>query len=278
MKSHIYVFDRVDSGDCQPVPYDSFIFNGGEVHVRFKRKPDRIVRVEAHIVDSEGIMKLLMISDALDRQGVYIKALYLPYFPYARQDRVCVEGEALSCKVMANLINSMGFKNVTINDPHSDVIPALIDKCYVNEQAGIFFDMKRQHKCIVDLVVAPDGGAIKKAMKCAKLCGAEFATAEKVRNVDTGDIVSTKFNWDALGGLGGHHVWVVDDICDGGRTFVELAKVIRKKNPAVLNLFVTHGIFSKGVEELFEYYDTIVTTDSFLSDAVMHEDVNVYSV
>jgi ribose-phosphate pyrophosphokinase len=61
------------------------------------------------------------------------------------------------------------------------------------------------------------------------------------------------------------HVIIVDDICDGGRTFIELAKVLKSNKVKNITLFVTHGIFSKGVDALFENgIDNIITTDTRL--------------
>ena len=54
--------------------------------------------------------------------------LVIPYFPYARQDRVCIEGEALGAAVMANFINNLDFAKVTIWDAHSEVSPALLNR------------------------------------------------------------------------------------------------------------------------------------------------------
>ena len=54
----------------------------------------------------------------------------------------------------------------------------------------------------------------------------------------------------------------VDDICDGGRTFIELGKVLRAKGASKLVLSVTHGIFSRGPALVFEMFDAIYTTDS----------------
>ena len=50
---------------------------------------------------------------------------------------------------------------------------------------------------------------------------------------------------------------IVDDTCDGGRTFIELAKVLRARNAGKIELYVTHGIFSKGLKELSEHFDCI---------------------
>ena len=80
----------------------------------------------------------------------------------------------------------------------------------------------------------------------------------KHRDVLTGQITGTSIIGEAEAKTG----IIVDDICDGGRTFIELAKVIRKDYDKLI-LCITHGIFSNGFDELFKYFDQIYTTDSW---------------
>ena len=58
------------------------------------------------------------------------------------------------------------------------------------------------------------------------------------------------------------HFIIIDDICDGGRTFIELAKEIRKQTDKPIYLIVTHGIFSAGFEKLSDELDGIFCTNS----------------
>ncbi|MEI8631794.1 phosphoribosyltransferase family protein [Vibrio sp. PP-XX7] len=85
--------------------------------------------------------------------------------------------------------------------------------------------------------------------------------AQKLRNLKTGEIIKT----EVLGDVKGKKVLIADDICDGGRTFVELAKVLKSEGATEISLFVTHGIFSKGFEVFAGLIDVIYTTDSFKS-------------
>ena len=87
-------------------------------------------------------------------------------------------------------------------------------------------------------------------------------TASKVRDLDTGKILKTEI--PTIDGFGPKMKYViVDDICDGGRTFIELAKVIKEQKPdAEIYLIVTHGIFSAGFGELNNYFNKIFTTNS----------------
>lgn len=236
-----------------------FNFPGGEVGVEIQCWPcwDSVERVDiiAHLKNSDDIMALLMTSDAIDREYKMAKKfLTLNYVPYARQDRVCNEGESLSISVMAKLINSCGFAKVKIADPHSDVTSALINNVEVLESYEIL-----KHKDLSSYyIVAPDAGAYKKAYKWAQKKGAlGVITANKVRDVRTGNIVSVSVDAD----VSGLKLFVVDDICDGGRTFVELAKCL--EGASTTELFVTHGIFSKGTKVLTDVYDKVYSTNSY---------------
>jgi ribose-phosphate pyrophosphokinase len=68
----------------------------------------------------------------------------------------------------------------------------------------------------------------------------------------------------------------VDDICDGGRTFIEISKALDGYQ-GELYLFVTHGIFSKGFEELFKHFTKIYTTNS-IKDIEQSDKLKQYKV
>ena len=111
-------------------------FPGGEEYVKLEwagRERNYLEEtfITARLTSSSEVMRLLMVTDALRRRGFRDISLNLGYVPYARQDRVCAEGESLSIKVFADLINSQKYQNVEIYDPHSTVTPALLDNCGV---------------------------------------------------------------------------------------------------------------------------------------------------
>jgi len=90
--------------------------------------------------------------------------------------------------------------------------------------------------------------------------------ASKVRDVKTGEILYTSVNYQE-GGLKGKNVLIVDDICDGGRTFIELARVLENYNEAnSVDLYVTHGIFSKGLGVFDGLIDKIYTPNSWIEE------------
>lgn len=246
-------------------------FPGGEVKVDINIGHEPVnyyverVHVAASLQTSDDIMALLLTTDALRRHFPRADLhLDVPYIPYARQDRPCVEGEALSMAVMANLINLCGFTTVEVLDSHSDVAPALIRNCRNYPQEFLF--AKIVDTFTNSYIVAPDAGAYKKAHNLAKAVQAKgVICANKVRDVATGRIEGVSVS-ESVEGL---NLLVADDLCDGGRTFTELAEVLRRKGCARLDLVVTHGLFTKGVDVLTApgMYDKVYTTNSYHSSA-----------
>lgn len=248
-----------------PIQVESFTFNGGEEHVKLLPEKhifnNQHLSVEAHITSSSDLMKLLLVKDAADRMcKPRTSVLRIPYIPYARQDRVCVNGEALSIKVVCDLINSMNFDNVVVVDPHSDVAPALINNVTIVEQWEAFRcrDISSQ-----EVLIVPDAGAAKKSLKVAKQLGfTEVVEATKQRDVQTGDITQTIVH-ATEGHLKGRSCIIFDDIVDNGGTFIALAQELKELGAAKVTLCVTHAILPNGVDHLFENgIDDIWTTDS----------------
>jgi ribose-phosphate pyrophosphokinase len=110
-------------------------------------------------------------------------------------------------------------------------------------------------------LISPDAGSNKKIFDLAKSIGftGEIIRCDKLRDIPTGNITETIVYKDDLNGK---DCIILDDICDGGRTFIELAKVLKQKNGGKIYLVVTHGIFSAGFDQLIQQIDGIFTTNS----------------
>lgn len=242
------------------------VFPGGEVGVNINTGATvdasvKDVSLFAHIQSSNDVMAMLLATEAL--RYAYPSAdihLGLPYIPYARQDRRCNPGEALSLKVFADLVNSQNYKIVVAVDPHSNV-SHMIDRLHIVSQYELFASTKLSWHDVT--IMAPDLGAVKKCEEFAKKVGAkQVVVCNKKRELSTGKITGLEIigNPD----LKNQHIVVLDDICDGGRTFVELLAAIEayEPNTDLIELYVPHGIFSKGIEVL-KGYDTVVTTNTF---------------
>lgn len=182
-------------------------------------------------------------------------ALWLPFLPGARQDR----GVPLTCKVYADFINNLRCSQVICIDPHSSVMPALLNNLTIIEPANVapykFFKD-------VDAVVCPDQGAIKRAEQIADRFDKPVIYCKKKRDPQTGKLSGFECS-ETLHKTKSYVV--VDDICDGGGTFIGLADVLDHPRER-LHLWVTHGIFSniKNLVQLDDRFGRIGCTNSYL--------------
>jgi ribose-phosphate pyrophosphokinase len=197
-------------------------------------------------------MNLCLLVDALRNMYVSYIEVFIPYIPYARQDRVMVPGEPLSIRVFANILNSLQLNKVYVFDAHSDISVALIKNCIniPNYDMVKYFIDELQLKDYI--LVSPDLGAYKKVDKLAGKLHYEYeiATGIKIRDLATGQITKTDINTTDLQGKA---AIIVDDICDGGRTFIELAPALKAKGAGDLYFIASHGIFSyNAIERLQE--------------------------
>ncbi len=260
----MFTITAVVNGQRQSGTPASFKFPAGECQVtvpaELREQADAVTefRIHALLKSADDVMQLLMLTDALRRLNPAAPVhLDMPYVPYARQDRVCNPGEALGAAVFCRLINDQQYATVTIVEPHSDVTPALLQRVRVVDAAA-FLKKALAAPAFAGGVtlMAPDAGARKRVQALAKALGvADVRYAEKVRDPRTGRITETRVPDD----IPAQPVLVVDDICDGGRTFLELAAALRDKTTQPLYLYVTHGIFSKGLAELKARYEDIFT-------------------
>jgi ribose-phosphate pyrophosphokinase len=244
------------------IQFETFTFKGGEPHIKIitDLKDVEEITISQRIQSFNDLGLFLLAVDAVRRLGVESIKAILPYFPAARQDRVMISGEPFSLKVYTDIINACNLKEITIYDAHSDVTSALLNqnKSLTNHS----FIMKVLADINKDItLISPDGGALKKIYKLAQaLQNYEVIECGKSRDVKTGKLSGFKVYSDDLDGK---DLLIVDDICDGGGTFLGLAKELKRKNAGKLYLAVSHGIFSKGFKDLETYYDHIYTTDSF---------------
>lgn len=244
----------------QEIQFQTLTFSGGEPHIKIQPF-DTTQKVKVtHRVNSFNDFGLLLLTiDALRRMEVKEIEVFIPYFPAARQDRVMIPGEPLSVKVYADILNSLNLSKVYVFDAHSEVTAAVLNQCQVISNHEYIQQVMEKIGNPVTLI-SPDGGALKKIYKASEyLGGIEVVECSKSRDVKTGRIKGFKVYADDLQGK---DCLIVDDICDGGQTFIGLAEELKNKNAGKIYLAVSHGIFSKGLEQL-QIFEKIFTTNSF---------------
>lgn len=201
---------------------------------------------------------LLLVSMVKDHYGTALVfgRLFLPYFPYSRADRVIQNGSWIQGNQFLTIHRLLSgfFREIVTFDLHNpDFVHYGMTKIQ-NIEEGLPPSSEKM------IFIFPDTGSTRRKLflevKKARL---PYLLLEKVRSQDglSSSLVSVMNLPPSLEGFRGV---LVDDICDGGRTFIEAAKAIRgdsRFSELPLELHVTHGIFSKGLEELRKYYNVI---------------------
>lgn len=190
--------------------------------------------------------------------------LYLPYLPHARMDRVKNPEDVFTLKTFAHLINSLNFERVYVWDAHSNVGPALIDRCHdVTAKNWIEEAIKQLGYAQNSLCLFfPDEGAQKRY-------GGMFpeytqAFGIKKRNWETQKIEGYMIVGEE--NIKDKYVLIIDDICSYGNTFVKAAEAIREAGAVDVSLYVTHceDAISKGDIFKNNIFENVFTTNSIV--------------
>lgn len=245
-------------------------FNDGSLMVTIDNlgeiKHHAYLVVEIFNKSMDDLMIAAQIRDIVSRHLKNVQSrLILLGTNYTRYDRVMFEDkrDGFGAGVYASFISSMGYNTVSFLDCHSD---KMIDLSKFNP---VFIDITQQ-SCLDQMellndsmaLLAPDMGSLKKLVNPSVIF-------EKNRNPETGELSGFDLTRCAL--TSDHkEVIIVDDICEGGGTFVGIAESIRSNEYIPVNmplsLYVTHGIFSgKALEKLavsFNKVYTYITTEA----------------
>lgn len=189
------------------------------------------------------------------------KYLYLPYLPHGRADRVFEEGNGNPLKLFMDTVVST-FDSVYLTDPHNvESVSHYGSVIKITSQDECFVQRCLQFVDHRDVLISPDKGALKKIESVRDLIHYRkkiflpIVNADKKRDSSTGRVVETKVPEDV--DLRGRTCWIIDDISDGGGTFIPLAEKLKQLGAAKVNLYVTHGIFAKGLDSLRSSIDNI---------------------
>lgn len=237
---------------------------------------DELVIIKSRFNSFKDLELIICATKALRNLGVKEIKLFVPYILGARSDRQFVDGGTSYLRdVIAPILNSLAFESIICLDVHSDVAAACINRLVVQSNCSIVESFISKKAAQSDLsvqsflencvLVSPDAGSLKKIYAAASNLGfnGEVLTCSKYRDAD--------------GRLSKTHVPVrvdhfsknfiiIDDICDGGRTFLNIAEEIKKAQPertGKIYLVVSHGIFSAGFDQLKPQLDEIYCSNSY---------------
>lgn len=236
--------------------YKIITFPDGEVHLELKdinRKEG--VDVRCRITNAQDLFILMQLSDILKRQCVEIITLEILYLMGQRCDRLFDINRPFTLGIVADVINSMNAVWVDIREPHSYRILHMINNVDIHHCTEAMAKiLLRENDGL--LLAAPDKGAKKRYLSL------DFAViCSKVRDEATGNLLD--FKVEATTDVKNRELLLVDDLCDGGGTFVGLAPKLRELEPKTLNLAVTHAVQLNGIKRVAEVYDNVYITNSY---------------
>lgn len=251
-----------------------FAFPAGERHLKIEeRRPIEqheiaIVRFSPSSMHGD-LFQLAVWSDYLSKESPDTRqSVIMPYLPAARADRGNPAGAEVYAQFMADQL--MQVHDFVAFDVHSEAAERIysyrlndgisterirfVEPDVIFKRALALGYLSNQYTA----VIAPDKGAIRRASKVSKVLGVPVVTASKERDFETGRL--TAFSVPELPGDGPY--LVVDDICDGGGTFMGLAAEAHLP-PEKLHLYVSHGVFSgMAMPKLASAYGRVITTNS----------------
>jgi len=234
----------------------TFLFPDKQPHINIDGVDENNeVQVICSITDANNLLLLLQCSNALDNLFAKKKELVIPYLMGARFDRLMQKGDSVDLKVVANLINGCGFEKVYLYDVHSDTATVLIENSINISNAELVEQYTKEDA----ILICPDAGAVKKVGKYFELNSniKDVVYCNKSRDLSNGNITLKVLESEKCEG---RNCVIIDDLCDGGGTFLAIASQIKPKH---LTLIVTHGVFSKGFEIFKGVFDEIIVSDSY---------------
>lgn len=232
---------------------------------------DSEVEIVSYFRNFKDLEIFVCATAALRRLGISKVSLNIPYLLGARSDREFVAGgTSYLVDIIAPILNAKNYKKVYCIDPHSDVAAACIHNLVAHDSHRLVEQAIQTIAPRTPLtIISPDGGSLKKIYKIVEKISGPLATypvlvCSKSRGTD-GKLSKTEV---PVTDLTVKEYLIIDDICDGGRTFITLANELRRKHgegdsQIRIHLVVTHGIFSNGFSQILEVIDTIHFSDSY---------------
>ncbi len=251
------------------IPYEIINFPDGHRHLKILQVPlDKMcIHIISRFNNMDDLFIMLQANEILTKNGCSYIYLKIPYLLTSRCDRRFSGGEAIDLNIIVDILNNQGFSIIETVDYHSEASNRLIN---IDNDKNTFFESIRQLRNEKNaLIIYPDEGAFKRYPYIGSYC-------KKTRN-SKGEIIGMELigeNEDSL--INGRDVIVCDDLIDGGATFIKLAELLRTYAVKDLYLFCSHGIFSKGYDELLKYYKHIWCTNSFRD--IYHPDITCIDV
>jgi ribose-phosphate pyrophosphokinase len=245
-------------------------FSDGEVLIELLenvRGKDVFILQSTCVPTNDNLMELLVMVDALKRSSAARVTAAIPYFGYARQDRRPRSARvAISAKVVANMLTSVGIARVLTMDLHADQIQGFFDIPVDNIYAApvLLGDVWKQGYDDL-IVVSPDVGGVVRARALAKRLESDLAIIDKRRpKANVAEVMNV------IGDVEGRTCVIMDDMVDTAGTLCKAAQVLKEEGATRVVAYCTHPVLSGGAVDRIAAsdLDELVVTDTIpLSDA-----------
>lgn len=240
-------------------------FADGETYIKFE---ESVRGTDAFIIQptcppvDENLVELLIMIDALRRASADRITAVLPYYGYARQEKKDRPREAITAKLIADIVTAAGADRVIALDLHADAIQGFFNIPLDHLTAvGMFAEYFRGQGLKDPVIVSPDEGRVKKARKVVGLLGAPLAVGYKHHPEHMKSEIT-----DIAGDVEGKTPIIFEDMITTGGTIIESvnALVERGARPEI-HVAASHGILARDAVDRLQNHPAIaevVITDS----------------
>jgi ribose-phosphate pyrophosphokinase len=239
-------------------------FSDGEVMVELLenvRGRDTYVLQSTCYPTNDNLMEVVIMADALKRASAARITAAIPYFGYARQDRRPRSARmAISAKVVADMLTTVGVHRVITMDLHADQIQGFfnipVDNIYATPI--LLGDVWKQNYESL-LVVSPDVGGVVRARAIAKRLDSDLAIIDKRRpKANVAEVMNI------IGDVNGRTCVIMDDIVDTANTLCKAATALKEHGAVKVVAYCTHPVLSGGAVPRIDAsdLDEVVVTDT----------------
>ncbi|MBI6545409.1 MAG: ribose-phosphate pyrophosphokinase [Cyanobacteria bacterium NC_groundwater_1444_Ag_S-0.65um_54_12] len=220
-------------------------FSDGEIYVQIQesvRGADVfLVQPICHQVNY-NLMELFIMLDAFKRASARQVTAVIPYFAYARQDRKAQGREAITAKLVADLLTTAGADRIVALDLHAPQIQGFFNILVDHLFATPVLVRWMQRKKVEDeglVIVSPDVGGVTRARVFAKKLDAPIAIIDKRRpKHNIAEVLHV------IGDVRGRVVVIVDDMIDTAGTLAEVSKLLVREGAREVYAAATHAVLS----------------------------------
>ena len=199
--------------------------------------------------------------DACKRASANSVNVVMPYFGYARQDRIAASREPITAKLIANMLVKAGVNRVLTLDLHAVQVQGFfdipVDNLFTMPLFAEYYNEKGFTGSDV-VVVSPKNSGVKRARSLAEYLDAPIAI------IDYAQDDSEREEGYIIGEVEGKTAILVDDILNTGKTFAEAAKILERGGVKDIYAVASHGLFAGGAAEVLNAapIKEILVTDS----------------